>query len=100
LSSESPTVASGHLSATFSPWHRSLVTPLNTRGAGAAERSLINALSHESFLKSRFTRHYVFNEKQSRVDRTLHSFLHVSRQKVLVSHDISSTTATVSSQSG
>jgi len=41
-------------SSKFSPWLKSLVTPLNTRGTGAAHRSLIKAFSHKDFWESRF----------------------------------------------
>jgi len=48
--------------------------------------------------KRDFTRHYDFSEKQSRVNVTRKSFVtRVTPEKLLVMHDISSTTATFSS---
>jgi len=45
--------------------------------------------------KRGFTRHYDFSEKQSRVNLTRKSFFtRVTSEKLLVMHDISSTTAT------
>jgi len=50
------------------------------------------------FWKRDITRHYDFSEKQSRVNLTRKSFFtRVSPENLLVTHDISSTTATFSS---
>ena len=36
------------------PWIKPLVTPLNTRGTGAAQKTLIKVFIHKSFLEKRF----------------------------------------------
>ena len=76
LASGPRTGVSEPLSAKFSALRKPLVTSLNTPGTGTAQRSLIKAFSHNlgAFGKADFTRHYVFSEKQSRVNLTRQSF--------------------------
>jgi len=54
------------------------------------------ALFIKPFWKRDFTRHYDFSEKQSRVNVTSQSFITRFTPENLVTHDISSTTATFS----
>jgi len=51
------------LPAKFFPWIKPLVTPLNTRGTGAARKKLMKVFIVKAFWKRDFTRHYDFSEK-------------------------------------
>ena len=81
------------------PWLKSLDMPLNTRDTGAAQRSLIKALSHKSFWKSRFHEPFCFHWKAITREHHAPKFCHAKHTKIRPMHDILSTAATVSSLS-
>jgi len=80
------------------PWIKPLVTPLNTRGTGAAQKTLIQIFIHKSFWEKRFHGPIWFQWKAITREVTRQSFVtRVTPENLLVTHDISSTTATFSS---
>jgi len=78
------------------PCIKPLVTPLNTRGTGAAQKNLIKIFIHKNFWEKIFPQ-YDFSVEKSRVKLTLESiFTRVTPENLLDTYDISSTTATFS----
>jgi len=61
----------------------------------------MKTFSDKAFVKADFTRHCVFSEKEAPVNFTRQSFyMRVTPTNLLFTHDISVTTATVSSSAG
>jgi len=71
--------------------------PLNTRNTAAAQKKTDKVFYSENLFGRDFTRHYDFSENQSRENLTRQSFvILVTSEKLIVTHDILSTTATFS----
>ena len=98
LSGGTPTGVTGPLSVKISLLLKPLVTPLNTRGTGVAQRSLIKAFSDKGFRESRFRAPLCFPVKNCLGEYHSPKFsTRVPAKYLQVTHDISTTTASFQS---
>jgi len=83
----------------FSTWLKRLPrAPMNTRGTAAAQRILMKTFSHKSFWERRFQAPLCFQWKAVTRERHAPKLFHACLdQNLLVTHDVSSTTARFSS---